>query len=462
MTTIPEILEKIKETSAEFVIKDAIKKAHDNSSYNALITIIEERALQRAKDVDAGKIKGKLAGVPFVAKDNIFALGGPTTTGSKMLEEFNAPMQATVIERLEAQGAICIGKSNLDAFAHGGTTENELFGSTRNAVDKSRVAGGSSGGSAVVTALGIVPFALGSDTGGSIRQPASHNGAIGIKPTYGMVSRYGVVAMAASMDTVGVLVNNISDGEIVLGIIAGQDSKDMITMPDYFKPESEPGKTQKIGIIKELMADDSVSDEVKSKTEDYIGKLRAKGHVVEEISLPMAKYTPAISYIVTAAESCSSLARYDGVRYTHRSKDAKTLTEIYSKSRAEGFTLENKRRIIFGSLVLSSEYYDKYYLKAQKVKTLLVKEFNELFKVYDFLICPAVAITASELGKSEIDPVKVYSQNIMTKPASLAGLPAVSVPASFDKDGLPIGVQLIGPRKSDAKMFALIKTMEAK
>lgn len=462
MTTIPGILEKIKQTSAEFVIQGVIKKAHDSANYNALIAITEERAMQRAKDVDTGKIKGKLAGVPFVVKDNIFAFGGPTTAGSKMLEKFNAPMQATVIEKLEAQGAICIGKSNLDAFAQGGTTENELFGSTKNAVDESRVAGGSSGGSAVATALGIVPFALGTDTGGSIRQPASHNGVIGIKPTYGMISRYGLVAMAASMDTIGVFVNNINDGEAVLGIISGQDTKDMTAMPDFFKPESKPSKAQKIGIIKELMVDDSVSDEVKAKTDEYIGKLRAKGHVVEEVSLPMAECSLAISYIVTSAEVCSSLARYDGVRYTHRSKDARTLTEIYRKSRAEGLTFENKRRIIFGSLVLSSEYYDKYYLKAQKARTLLINEFDEIFKDYDFLICPVVTATAAELGKSEVDPVKAYSQNIMTKPASLAGLPALSVPAGFDKNGLPIGVQLIGPRQSDAKMFALIKTMEAK
>lgn len=459
--TISDILEQIKVTSARAVVENSIKLAKENSEYHALLNLTEERALKRADEVDSGQIIGKLAGVPFVVKDNFLAFGAPTTAASKMLENFNAPLQATAVEKLEQEGAICIGKANLDAFAHGGSTENSAFGPTKNAIDPTRVAGGSSGGSAVVTALDIVPFALGSDTGGSIRQPASFNGVVGVKPTYGMVSRYGVVAMASSTDTIGTFATNVADAELVLSIMAGCDERDMTTLPDFFQIHSESKPQQKIGLIKDSMTDD-VDPEVRNRVNEYADKLRANGHIVEEVNLPMLEYALAIYYIIVPAEICSNLARYDGIRYGHRAESVKTLAELYGKTRDEGFVTENKRRIMIGSYVLSSGFFDAYYLHAQKARTLLINEFNELFKNYDALMSPVAPTPAFKLGANTSDPIKMYLEDIMTVPTSLAGLPAISIPAGVSESGLPIGVQLMGPRQSDAKLLALARSLENK
>jgi len=272
-----------------------------------------------------------------------------------MLENFDAPLQATAIEKLEDEGAICVGKTNLDAFAHGGSTENSAFGPTKNAFDKQRVAGGSSGGSAVVTALDVVPFALGSDTGGSIRQPASYNGVLGIKPTYGAISRFGVIAMASSTDVVGLFAKSVEDIELVMDIMSGRDDKDMTTFPDYFKIENEAKPNQRIGLINEFMSSD-VDREVLDKVHQYVEKLKSKGHIVENVSLPMSEYALAMYYIIVPAELSSNLARFDGVRYGHRADDANSLSELYGKTRDEGFVTENKRRIMIGSYVLSSGF----------------------------------------------------------------------------------------------------------
>ena len=458
MVTIASIKAEIEQTSAVEVVKAAIAKAKNADEYHALLSLTEARALERAEKVDKGEINGSLAGVPFVVKDNFLAFGAPTTAASKMLEHFNAPLQATAVEKLEREGAICIGKSNLDAFAHGGSTENSAFGPTKNAIDDTRVAGGSSGGSAVVTALDVVPFALGTDTGGSIRQPASFNGVVGIKPTYGAVSRYGVVAMASSTDTIGCFATNSSDVEQIMAIMAGRDARDMTTLPDFFAVEAaKPG--QKIGLIKDAMTSD-VDPEVRERTVAYAEKLRAAGHTVDEIELPMLKYSLAIYYIVVPAEISSNLARYDGVRYGLRAESA-TLAELYGKSRDLGFVTENKRRIMIGSYVLSSGYFDAYYLKAQKARTLLINEFNALFNTYDALLLPVVPTPAFGLGEKTDDPVTMYLADIMTVPASLAGLPAMSVPAGETKAGLPVGVQLVGPQRSDARLLALAKSLEA-
>ena len=445
--------------SARTSVEEAIAKARQHEAFNAVLSLTEVRALERADAVDRGEITGNLAGVPFIAKDNFLTLGGTTTAASQFLQSFEAPLQATAIEKLEAQGAICIGKANLDAFAHGGSTENSAFGPTKNAVDQERVAGGSSGGSAVVVALGIVPFALGTDTGGSIRQPASFNGVVGVKPTYGTVSRYGVVAMASSTDTIGVLAASTDDAALVMQIISGQDAKDMTTLPDFFSPTTLEGP-KKIGVIKEAMTDD-VDPEVLRITRDYIEKLRAEGHVVEEVSLPLLKYALAIYYIVVPAEISSNLGRYDGIRYGQRS-DASSLSEVYGASRDTGFMTENKRRIMIGSYVLSSGFFDAYYLQAQKVRTLLINEFNGLFAQYDTLITPVAPTPAFALGENSGDPIKMYLADVMTVPASLAGLPAISVPAGVTDKGLPVGVQLIGQRRQDAALLALAKTIEGK
>jgi len=440
--------------SARENVLAAIAKARENEEFNAVLSLTENRALERADKVDTGEINGRLAGVPFIAKDNFLTFDAPTTASSTFLKDFHAPLQATAIEKLEAEGAICIGKANLDAFAHGGSTENSAYGPTKNAVDTERVAGGSSGGSAVSVALGIVPFALGTDTGGSIRQPASFNGVVGVKPTYGTVSRYGVVAMASSTDTIGVLSTTIEDAETVMDIISGQDPKDMTTLPDFFTPQTEQG-SKKIGLIKEFM-DEGVDPEVKATTEKYVERLRQKGYTVEEVSMSLLKYALAIYYIVVPAEISSNLGRYDGVRYGARA-ETNTLGGMYGLSRDQGFMPENKRRIMIGSYVLSSGYFDAYYLQAQKARTLLVNEFNALFESYDALIGPVAPTPAFKLGENTGDPVKMYLADIMTVPASLAGLPAISVPAGKSQSGLPIGVQLIGARKSDSLLMAIAK-----
>ncbi|MGV9001693.1 MAG: Asp-tRNA(Asn)/Glu-tRNA(Gln) amidotransferase subunit GatA [Candidatus Saccharimonadaceae bacterium] len=444
--------------SARENVEKALEKARASENFHALLSLTEERALERAAKIDNGEITGRLAGVPFIAKDNFLTLGGTTTAASKFLENFEAPLQATAIEKLEAEGAICIGKANLDAFAHGGSTENSAYGPTVNAHDQERVAGGSSGGSAVAVALDIVPFALGSDTGGSIRQPASFNGVVGVKPTYGTVSRYGVVAMASSTDTIGVLSATVEDAELVMSILSGRDRKDMTTLPDFFVPKvlSEP---QRIGVIKEFMTDD-VDPEVRSRVTEYIEAMKAKGHTVEEVSIPMVKYALAIYYIVVPAEVSSNLGRYDGIRYGNRA-DGSSLSEVYGLSRDHGFVSENKRRIMIGSYVLSSGFFDAYYMQAQKARTLLINEFNKVFESFDVLVGPVTPTPAFKLGENTEDPVKMYLADIMTVPASLAGLPAISVPAGKTEAGLPVGIQLIGPPKADALLLALARQGEA-
>lgn len=467
MSHIVEIVNRVKSGAgtARAEVEVALQKATEIEEYKALLSVTAERALDRADDIDAriarGEDLGVLAGVPFVVKDNFLAFGAPTTAASKMLEKFNAPLQATAIEKLEAAGAICIGKANLDAFAHGGSTENSAFGPTRNSADKTKVAGGSSGGSAVVTALDVVPFALGTDTGGSIRQPASFNGVVGVKPTYGTVSRYGVVAMASSTDTIGCFTKDVSDSELVMSVMSGRDVRDMTTLPDFFRPQSKAKQAQKIGLLKEFMSTD-VDSEVRARVMEYAEKLRGAGHTVEEVSLPIVKYTLAMYYIIVPAEISSNLARYDGIRYGHRAEGVKTLAELYGKTRDEGFVTENKRRIMIGSYVLSSGYFDAYYQQAQKARTLLVNAYNVLFDEYDVLIGPVTPTPAFALGENADDPVKMYLADIMTVPPSLAGLPALSIPAGTSDAGLPIGVQLVGPRKSDAALMALAKSLEDK
>lgn len=445
-------------TSAVDNVQAALEKARSSERYNAMISLYDERALKRAEQIDNGNVSGRLKGVPFIVKDNYLTFGGRTTAASKLLEPFVAPVQATVIERLEAEGAICIGKANLDAFAHGGSTENSAFGATKNAHDTSKVAGGSSGGSAVAVALDIVPFALGTDTGGSIRQPASFNGIVGVKPTYGMSSRYGVVAMASSTDVMGCFSHTTADSELVLEIMAGKDANDMTTLDDYFMPKSIDGQL-KIGMIRDFMSD-GTDESVRRAIEAYAERLKDAGHTIEMVDLPMAKYSLAMYYIIVPAEIMSNLARYDGIRYGRQGSDTSTLENLIGSSRDEGFVTENKRRIMIGSYVLSSGFFDAYYVKAQKARTLLIQEFDELFKSYDLLLSPVVPTTAFGLGENTEDPLKMYLSDAMTVGMSLAGLPAVSVPAGEDENGMPIGAQLIAQRQNDATMLALARSME--
>lgn len=463
---INEIVNNIKsgQTTARAEVEKALRAAQDNDELHALLETFDDEALRRADEIDAkikrGEQVGRLAGVPYVAKDNFLTTIGHTTVAAKILENFESPIDATAIERLDNEDAILIGKANLDAFAHGGSTENSAFGPTHNAVDFERVAGGSSGGSAVAVAAGIVPFALGSDTGGSIRQPGSFNGVVGYKPTYGMISRYGVVAMASSTDVVGPLTRTVEDAELVSDILAGQDGHDSAVHDNYFQPITDNRQgSYTIGVIKDFMGE-GVDADVVNQTQAVINRLEQAGHTVRQVSLPMAKYALAIYYIVVPAELSSNLARYDGVRYGVRSDKAKSLDDVYGLSRSAGFMPENKRRIMIGSYVLSSGYFDAYYLKAQKARTLLINEFNKLFDECDFLICPTAPTPAFKLGENTSDPLKMYLADAMTVPASLAGLPAISVPCGESDSGLPIGVQLIGQQKDDAKLLAFAKEIE--
>ena len=454
---------KAGKTTAREQVEKSLKAAEDNKELNSLLEIFADEALAKADEIDSkiknGEPVGRLAGVPYVAKDNFLTKIGHTTAAAKILANFQSPINATAIEKIDAEDAILIGKANLDAFAHGGSTENSAFGATHNAVDFERVAGGSSGGSSVAVAAGIVPFALGSDTGGSIRQPGSFNGVVGYKPTYGMISRYGVVAMASSTDVVGPITMTVEDAEIISDILAGQDGRDSAVHPNYFQPIERDDKKLNIGVIRDFVGE-GVDGDVVAHTNEMVEKLKTAGHTIHEVSLPMAKYALAVYYIVVPAELSSNLARYDGIRYGVRSTEAKSLDDVYGLSRSAGFMPENKRRIMIGAYVLSSGYFDAYYLKAQKARTLLINEFNQLFEQCDILICPTAPTPAFKLGENTSDPLKMYLADAMTVPASLAGLPAISVPNGSNNEGLPIGIQLIAPQKHDAKLLAFAKEVE--
>jgi aspartyl-tRNA(Asn)/glutamyl-tRNA(Gln) amidotransferase subunit A len=446
------------------LVERALKNIDEKAEYKAIIAKTTERARERARFIDeqirAGRKGGRLAGVPFIAKDNYLAFGADTTAASNILKGFDAPYQATVIERLEAEGAICVAKANLDAFAHGASTENSDFFATLNPHDKSRVPGGSSGGSAAAVVLGMVPFALGSDTGGSIRQPASLSGAVGYKPTYGLTSRSGVVAMASSTDCMGPLANSVEDAALVLDVMAGRDPMDGTTIEreDDYTNLKQPLKGVVVGVVKEYMSD-GLDPDVKQTVEAAVNQLEAGGAIIKQVSLPSLPLALAVYYIICPAEVSSNLSRYDGQRYGHSSKHAKSLDDSYELSRDEGFGDEAKRRIIIGTYVLSSGYYDAYYKKAQTVRTKLVKEFEAAFEGVDFLAGPVSPTTAFKIGENTNDPLKMYLADVMTVAANLTGVPAISVPAG-EVNGLPVGLQLMAPQRQDKALLNLAKRYE--
>lgn len=454
-----------KDTKAVDLVREALDRAKECEEYHCFISMNEARALERAREIDEkiakGEKVGRLAGVPYALKDNYLSREGVTTAAARMLDNFPSPVTATAVAKLEAEGAIMIGRANLDAYAHGSSTENSYFGPSRNAVDKTRVPGGSSGGSASAVALGIVQFALGSDTGGSIRQPASYNGVWGMKPTYGTVSRYGVVAMASSTDVMGCFANNAEDVDLVMSIMAGKDPKDSTTLDNFWTKDLEDAKPKKkkIGIIKDFMGD-GVNPEVVKTVRDYASKMKKAGFEVEEIEMPIMKYGLAIYYIVQPAEVASNLSRYDGVRYGHRAAEITDLDSVYSNTRDEGFMPENKRRIMIGNFVLSSGFFDAYYLKAQKARTLLINAYNEAFEKYDALLCAVAPAPAFKFGEKTNDPLQMYMEDVMSVPPSMAGLPALAAPAGTSSEGLPIGIQLIGPRQSDQMLLNIAKSVE--
>lgn len=452
-------------TTARALVEESLKLIDEHEEFQAIIAVIKDRALERAKEIDEkvanGESTGRLAGIPFIAKDNFLVFGADTTASSNILKGFEAPYQATAIERLEAEGAICVAKANLDAFAHGASTENSDFMTTKNPHDKTRVPGGSSGGSAAAVALSLAPFALGTDTGGSIRQPASFTGVVGLKPTYGLVSRSGVIAMASSTDVIGPIANSVEDTALILDIIAGQDPLDGTTVArqDSYLPTTHYSlPTKKIGIIKEYFGE-GLDPKVDEKIREAITKLKSAGAEIVEVSLPSLPLALAVYYIVCPAEVSSNLARYDGQRFGHSITDAQNLDESYEKARQQGFGAEAKRRIMIGTYVLSSGYYDAYYRKAQTVRTKLIQEFNEVFESVDFLLGPVAPTTAFEIGKNAEDPLAMYLGDIMTVGASMVGIPAISVPCGA-ADGLPVGLQLMAPQRHDNELLSLAKAYE--
>ena len=461
---IADIAAKVQagELKAADLVEQALKTINDKKEYDAIIATTESRARGRAKQVDAGKIKGRLAGVPFIAKDNFLAFGAETTAASNMLKGFTAPYQATAIEKLEAEGAICVAKTNLDAFAHGASTENSDFFTTKNPYDKTRVPGGSSGGSAAAVVLDMAPFAIGTDTGGSIRQPASFSGCVGYKPTYGLVSRSGVVAMASSTDVIGPLTRSVEDAALVLDVMAGRDDLDSTTIEaddqGYLKIDSSV-QGKKIGIIREHMAE-SLDPQIIDVIDSTVKKLEADGAEITEISLPSLPMALAVYYILCPAEVSSNLARYDGQRYPYSYTEAKDMDDSYFGSRGRGFGKEAKRRIMIGTYVLSSGYYDAYYKQAQTVRTKLINEFNEAFRQVDFLVGPVAPTTAFKIGENINNPLQMYLADIMTVGVNLVGIPAISLPAG-EIDGLPVGLQLMAPQKADRELLALAKSTEA-
>lgn len=465
---IAELAKKVRagKLTATELVERALKTIEDKKEYNAVLWTMTDYARRRAASIDNavknGEEVGRLAGVPYLVKDMYMTPGVETTASSTVLKGFIAPYEATVIQKLNDEGAICVGHVNNDAFGHGGSTENSDYMVTKNPRDKTRVPGGSSGGSAAAVVLDMVPFALGTDTGGSSRQPASFSGCIGYKPTYGLMSRYGVIAMASSTDTVGTLTSSVEDLSMVIDVMAGRDPLDSTTIErnaaGYVDlPRGVKGK--KIGVIKEWMGEGVASGVIKT-IQSAIDKLRAAGAEVQEISLPSLPLSLAVYYIVIPAEVSSNLSRYDGQRYPFSYDGAKNLDESYLKSRGLGFGKEAKRRIMIGTYVLSSGYYDAYYTKAQTVRTKLINEFNDAFKKVDFLVGPVAPTTAFKIGENSDDPLKMYLDDVMTVGPSLVGIPAMSLPVGDDEQGLPVGMHLLAPQRCDRELLGLAKAAE--
>ncbi|MFO0781696.1 MAG: Asp-tRNA(Asn)/Glu-tRNA(Gln) amidotransferase subunit GatA [Candidatus Saccharimonadales bacterium] len=453
------------ETKSVDLVKKSLSRIAEAEDYKSIIATTEKRALERAAEIDAkiaaGENAGRLAGVPFIAKDNFLVFGAETTAASNILKGFDAPYQSTAIEKLEAEGAICVAKANLDAFAHGGSTENSDFFTTKNPHDTTRVPGGSSGGSAAAIALDLAPFALGTDTGGSIRQPASFTGIVGYKPTYGLVSRSGVVAMASSTDVIGPMARTVEDAAVVLDVMAGKDQLDGTTIErdgSSYTDLAGNVKGKKIGVIKEYLQE-GVDEDVKKIVSQATEALKAAGAEIMEVSLQSLPKALAVYYVLCPAEVSSNLGRYDGQRYGYSDKDAKNLDESYMNSRGTGFGKEAKRRIMIGTYVLSSGYYDAYYKRAQIVRTKLIEEFNTAFRQVDFLLGPVAPTTAFKIGANVDDPLQMYLSDVMTVAANLVGVPSISIPAG-KSDNLPVGLQLMAPQKSDRELLMIAKQTE--
>lgn len=468
--SISQIAKKIKDK--EITIKEVLDSVYSRideaeKKIEGYITLIKENAYKRAEilqeRLDNGEDIGSLGGVPIAVKDNICTNGVKTTCASRMLEDFVPFYDATVVEKLENAGAIIIGKTNMDEFAMGSSTETSYFKKTKNPWNLEKVPGGSSGGSAAVIGADMAFGALGTDTGGSIRQPASYCSVVGLKPTYGLVSRYGVIAYASSLDQVGPITKSVEDAALMLNVIAGHDKKDTTSadlgQKDYTKSLVNDVKGKKIGILKEFVSE-GVAKDVKSAYEENIEKLKKLGAEIVEVKLDYVRYSLPTYYIIATAEASSNLGRYDGIRYGHRAKDFSNLNELYVNSRTEGFGDEVKRRIMLGTYVLSSGYYDAYYKRAQCVRTLIIEDFKKAFESCDVILIPTAPNTAFKFGEKSKNPIEMYLEDIYTVPVNIAGLPGISVPGGFDDDGMPIGMQFISKAFDEETLLQIAYTFE--
>ncbi|KKP59606.1 MAG: Glutamyl-tRNA(Gln) amidotransferase subunit A [Candidatus Magasanikbacteria bacterium GW2011_GWC2_34_16] len=458
-------LDKKEFTSVELTQACLNRIKERNPELNAFITVCEKEALEEARAADKIITSGKalaLTGIPFAVKDAICTAGVRSTASAKILDNYTPPFNATVIQKIREQGGVLIGKNNCDAFGHGASNENSMYGAVKNPHDLTKVSGGSSGGSAVAVADHMCIFAIGEDTGGSIRQPASFCGVVGLRPSYGRNSRFGIMPMASSLDTVGPFTKTVEDMAIVMDIIAGQDSLDATTVPDtvpeYSKTLNKKSKIR-IGIPKEYFAFAELNKEIKTVIEEKINSLKKQSYEIVDVSLPYTKYATAVYYIVVPSEDSSNLARMDGIRYGARKQEG-NLFELYAKTRDLGFPEEVKRRILIGTYALSAGYYDAYYKKAQQVRTLIKNDFDEVFKKVDVLVTPTSPFTAFNIGEKSNDPLAMYLADVMLIPAAVSGVPAISVPGGKDKNGLPIGIQVIGPRMGEEQVLQIAKQIE--
>ena len=459
------------ERSARSVVEEHLETIRSGEpEIHAFNLVLADEALAAADEVDrrvaAGEDPGPLAGVPVALKDNMCTRGVPTTCSSRILEGWLPPYDATVVERLAAAGAVVVGKTNLDEFAMGSSTENSAFGVTRNPLDPTRVPGGSSGGSAAAVAAGFAPLALGSDTGGSIRQPAALCGVVGVKPTYGAVSRYGLVAFASSLDQIGPFARTVSDAALLLETIGGHDPRDSTSIPepaaDLTEVLGRGVEGLRIGVIEELSGDglEGIADDVRSRLGEAVSALDAAGATVETTSVPSTVYGLSAYYVIAPAAASSNLARYDGVRYGLR-VDAPNAGDMNTATRTAGFGDEVKRRIMLGTYALSAGYYDAYYGKSQKVRTLIVQDFARAYEEFDLLLCPTAPTTAFPIGEKTADPMTMYLNDVCTIPSNLAGHPAMSVPFGVGDDGMPVGVQVLAPAMGERTMFQAAAVLEA-
>lgn len=476
VVAIAESVRRGDKRAVEVAEESLARIAERNPRLGAFITVSADEVLAQARAVDEqrarGEALGPLAGVPIALKDSLCAQGTLTTAGSKILGGWRAPYDATVVARLRAAGAVLPGKTNLDELAMGSSTESSAYGVTRNPVDEERTPGGSSGGSAVAVAAGMTPGALGSDTGGSIRQPAAFTGVVGLKPTYGRVSRYGLVAFASSLDQVGPLTNDVRSAARLLGVIAGHDARDMTSLtealPDFEAACGASVRGKRLGVPAEYFAA-GLDPEVEASVRDAIAALEADGCSVRPVALPHTRHAIATYYVIATAEASSNLARFDGVRYGLRVEpkagaggaQASALRAMYGATRDAGFGAEVKRRILLGTFVLSAGYYDAYYVKAQKIRTLIRRDFEAAFADVDAIVCPTTPTPAFRLGEKTTDPLSMYLSDAYTLPASLAGLPAISVPCAPTKQGLPVGLQVIGRPLDEPTILSIASAAEA-